>query len=221
MYKVLFVEDEFHIRRIVKEYFLIKGIEVIEAANGLEALQHMNDQIDLILLDIMMPGMNGYEICKEIRSTYKKPIIFISALSQDENQIKGYSLGADDYITKPFKPEILCMKVLAMIKRNKKIEEDLITIGQIKLDKVRHELIINDERKTLKNKEYQLMLYLCNHQNQILPREQILNKIWGYDYFGDLRAVDTYIKKLRRKLGCYSIYQNNSKKWLYARGKRA
>lgn len=206
MYKVLVVEDEYHIRHIITEYFTLNDVEVIEACNGYEALDYIDDSIDLILLDIMMPGIDGYEVCKLLRLKSNKPILFMSALSEDENQLKAYELGADDYITKPFKPSILYAKCMAMIKRDKKLEQDTITLGHIQIDKINHLLIVDDETMELAHKEYELLVYLCEHPNQLLNRIQILNKIWGYDYYGDGRAVDTYIKKLRKRLGKYSYY---------------
>ena len=135
-----------------------------------------------------------------------KPIIFISALQEEQNQLMAYDLGADDYITKPFKPSLLYAKCLAIIKRDKKVEEDIITFGKIKLDKINHLLIIDEKLQVLANKEYELLSYLCQFEGRLLSREQILNHVWGYDYFGDGRAIDTYIKKLRKKLGKYSSY---------------
>ncbi len=206
MYKILIVEDEYHIRNIIHEYFAMKNIEVVEACNGYEALELMNDNIDLILLDIMMPGIDGYEVCKQLRMKSSKPIIFISALQEEQNQLMAYDLGADDYITKPFKPSLLYAKCLAIIRRDKKVEEDIITFGKIKLDKINHLLIIDEKLQILANKEYELLSYLCQYEGRLLSREQILNHVWGYDYFGDGRAIDTYIKKLRKKLGKYSSY---------------
>ncbi|MEG0367340.1 MAG: response regulator transcription factor [Coprobacillus sp.] len=206
MYKILVVEDEYHIRTIIKDYFGARDIEVIEASNGYEALQLIHNQIDLVLLDIMMPGIDGYEVCKQLRLRYQRPIIFISALSQDENQLTAYGLGADDYITKPFMPSILYAKCIAMIKRDQKIEEDILVLGHIKIDRANHILFIDNQAVLLAHKEYELLEYLCQHHDHLLTREQILDKIWGYDYYGDGRAVDTYIKKLRKKLGQYAHY---------------
>lgn len=206
MYKVLIIEDEYHIRHIVHEYFAMKNIEVVEASNGYEALELMNDDIDLVLLDIMMPGIDGYEVCKQLRMKSSQPIIFISALLEEQNQLMAYDLGGDDYITKPFKPSVLYAKCLAMIKRDQKVEDDIMTFGNIQLDKMNHLLIIDENSQFLANKEYELLLYFCECEGRLLPREQILNHVWGYDYFGDGRALDTYVKKLRKKLGKYSNY---------------
>ncbi|MEG0453602.1 MAG: response regulator transcription factor [Coprobacillus sp.] len=206
MYKILVVEDEYHIRNIIKEFFLNRDLMVIEASQGYEALELMNNDIDLILLDIMMPGIDGYEVCKQLRMKYDKPILFISALSEDENQLKAYELGADDYITKPFKLSILYAKSIAIIKRDQKIEDNIMRLGHIMLDKTNHILVIDDNPVVLAHKEYELLEYLFQNHDRLLTREQILDKIWGYDYYGDGRAVDTYIKKIRKKLGKYSHY---------------
>ena len=155
MYKLLVVEDEVLIRDIIKEYFAIRDYEVIEAVDGYDALEKVNQDIDMVLLDIMMPGMDGYETCKKIREKYDMPIIFISALSETDNMLDGYHVGADEAVALP-------------------------------------------------NKEYLLMELFLNNKNQLFTRSQILNKVWGYDYYGDGRAVDTYIKKLRKKLGVHS-----------------
>lgn len=206
MYKIMIVEDEYHIRHIVKEYFRLKGIEVIEASQGYEAIDKMDSSIQLVLLDIMMPGIDGYEVCKQIRQNYDVPLIFISALSEDDNQLKAYELGADDYITKPFQPSILYAKCHAMIKRNLKNEEKYLDFGHVQLDPINHVLVIDHKPIVLAHKEFELLYYLMNNASHLLTREQILDKVWGYDYYGDGRAVDTYIKMLRKKLGCYSHY---------------
>lgn len=206
MYKILIIEDEYHIRAIIKEYFEMKNMKVIEASNGYEGIELIDHSIDLILLDIMMPGIDGYEVCKQLRMKSNKPIMFISALSEDDNQLKAFELGADDYITKPFKPSILYAKVLAMIKRDQKIEETIVTYGKIKINKSNHTLIVDNQEYNLSHKEYELLMYMCTHNNQLLTREQILDNVWGYDYYGNFRAVDTYIKRLRKKLGIYHPY---------------
>lgn len=206
MYQILICEDQKEVRTFIKDYFETKDIKIIEAWNGEEALMKLNHNIDLVLLDIMMPGINGYEVCKQIRETSQVPIIIISALSEEENQLKGYELGADDYMTKPFKPSLLYAKVIAILKRNSLKKEEIITTGHIKLNTYKHELMIDHEYIQLTKKEYALLEYFINHQGMILTREQLLNNIWGYDYFGDGRAVDTYVKRIRKHLGKYSDY---------------
>ena len=206
MYKALMIEDHKEVRDFVKEYFDHKEIEVIEAQNGYEGLAILDDTIDIILLDIMMPGIDGYEVCKQIRSQYNTLIVFISALSEDENQLKAYEYGADDYITKPFKPSLLYAKCLALLKRNKKIETNQLQSGKVILDLDKHILVIEEGNITLTDKEFKLLRYLMKNQGIVLSREKILDTLWGYDYYGDGRAVDTYIKRLRKRLGKYSYY---------------
>lgn len=206
MYKALMIEDHKEVRDFVKEYFDHKEIEVIEAQNGYEGLALLNNTIDIVLLDIMMPGIDGYEVCKQIRNQYDTIIIFISALSEDENQLKAYEYGADDYITKPFKPSLLYAKCLALLKRNKKVEINQIKSGSVLLDLGKHILVIGEDDITLTDKEFKLLHYLMKNQGIVLSREKILDALWGYDYYGDGRAVDTYIKRLRKRLGKYSCY---------------
>lgn len=206
MYQVLLIEDDVDIRHIIKTYFEKREIQIIEACDGHQGLSLMHSQIQLVLLDIMMPGIDGYEVCKQLRLKTEKPIIFMSALSQEENQLMAYQLGADDYIIKPFQLSLLHAKVIAMIKRDQKKEENILTVGHRQLDRINRILIIDQQKITLAHKEYELLEYLCMHVNQLLTRQQILDHIWGYDYYGDGRAVDTYIKKLRKKLGKYACY---------------
>lgn len=199
MYHILLVEDEKLVRDFITKYFNKREIKVIEAANGYDALSLMNEQIDLILLDIMMPGIDGYEVCKQIRNSSNIPIIFISALSLDDNQLLAYELGADDFITKPFKPSILYAKCLAMIKRNYHDNlNDIVKYGLIQLDENFHQVIIDGKKIKFAPKEYALLAYFIKNHDRLLSREQLLNDLWSYDYYGDGRAVDTYIKKLRK-----------------------
>ena len=153
-----------------------------------------------------MPGIDGYEVCKQIRSQYNTLIVFISALSEDENQLKAYEYGADDYITKPFKPSLLYAKCLALLKRNKKIETNQLQSGKVILDLDKHILVIEENDIALTDKEFKLLRYLMENQGIVLSREKILDALWGYDYYGDGRAVDTYIKRLRKRLENYSYY---------------
>lgn len=206
MKKIMLVEDEYHIRKIITEFFSLKGVEIIEAMNGFEAIEKMNQEIDLILLDIMMPGIDGYEVCRQIKSIYETPIMFISALSDEENLLKAYELGADDFLTKPFKPSILYAKCQAIFRRIHKGKEDIIKYGKIAIDTNVHLLIKDEIQIELAPKEYELLLYLCKREGMVVSREVLLNSIWGYDYYGDGRAVDTYIKKIRKKLSPYDYY---------------
>lgn len=206
MKKILIVEDEYGIRNIILEYFKMKNVEVVEAMNGYDALEKIDDDIELVLLDIMMPGIDGYEVCQRIKEKYSIPVIFISALSEEENQLKAYDLGAEDYITKPFLPSVLYAKCKVVLKRMNNKEIQISKYGYIQIDRQLHHLIIGLDSILLTPKEYELLVYLCDHEGQTISRELLLSKIWGYDYYEDGRAVDTYIKKLRKKLGPYAKY---------------
>ncbi|MFV0396014.1 MAG: response regulator transcription factor [Coprobacillaceae bacterium] len=206
MYRILLIEDEKLVRDFIVSYFSNRNMDVIEAKDGYEALEKIQKSYDLILLDIMMPGIDGYEVCKQIRFHKDTPIIFISALSQDDNQLKAYELGADDYITKPFKPSLLYAKCIALIKRDK-IAYNNQMVGKLQINKTYQQIHIENTWVQLTHKEYQVLEYLIKHEGILLSREQILNSIWGYDYYGDARAVDTYVKKLRKKLGKYQYIQ--------------
>lgn len=197
--KVLLIEDEKLIRMFIVEYFRKQGAEVIEASNGYEGLELLDQHIDIVLLDIMMPGIDGYEVCKLIRQKSEVPILFISALSEDDNKLKGYELGADDFISKPFTPSLLYAKCRALLKRVKK-DSKTYDEGIIHVDIDTHEVKIRDQLIQLSHKEYLLLVYFIENKRKILSRDQLLDHIWGYDYYGDQRIVDTYIKKLRKKL---------------------
>lgn len=205
MYHILLIEDDKDIRNIVITYFQKRDMKVVEAMDGYLGLSLMNDSIDLVLLDIMMPGIDGYEVCKQIRQDYKCPIIYISALSEEDNQLKAFELGGDDYIAKPFLPSVLYAKCIAILKRIN-YQSEVKTIHDLKIDYTNHQVYIKDEEIILTHKEYLLLEYFTKNSHQLLSREQILDALWGYDYYGDGRAVDTYVKKLRKKLG---DYQNN------------
>ena len=203
--KVLLAEDEKLIRMFIKEYFHKQEAEVVEACDGYEALTLLDESFDIVLLDIMMPGIDGYEVCKLIRQKSEVPILFISALSEDENKLKGYELGADDFISKPFTPSLLYAKCHALLKRLKK-QSSRLEEGVICVDTDTHEVLIQDKPVALSHKEYQLLVYLIENKRKILSRDQLLDALWGYDYYGDQRIVDTYIKKLRKKIGVASAY---------------
>ena len=197
--RVLLVEDEKLIRVFIVEYFNKQNAEVVEASDGYEALSLLDDAFDIVLLDIMMPGIDGYEVCKLIRQKSDVPILFISALSEDDNKLKGYALGADDFISKPFTPSLLYAKCNALLKRVKK-ENNTIDEGIIHIDEDTHEVFINQESVQLSHKEYTMLIYFIKNKRKILSRDQLLDHIWGYDYYGDQRIVDTYVKKLRKKI---------------------
>lgn len=197
--KVLLIEDEKLIRMFIVEYFDKQKASVVEASDGCEGLSLLDDSFDIVLLDIMMPGIDGYEVCKLIRQKSDVPILFISALSEDDNKLKGYDLGADDFISKPFTPSLLYAKCKALLKRVNK-ENRSLDVGIIHIDEDTHEVYIRDELIQLSNKEYLLLIYFIENRRKILSRDQLLDHIWGYDYYGDQRIVDTYVKKLRKKL---------------------
>ena len=200
--KVLLIEDEKLIRQFIVEYFQKQGEEVIEASDGYEGLSLLDESFDLILLDIMMPGIDGYEVCKQVRQKNDIPILFISALSDDDNKLKGYDLGADDFISKPFTPSLLYAKCNALLKRFKKDEqhETMIEEGILRINDDTHEVFVDEQQTALSHKEYQMLIYFIDNKRKILSRDQLLDHIWGYDYYGDQRIVDTYVKKLRKKL---------------------
>ena len=200
--KVLLIEDEKLIRQFIVEYFQKQGEEVIEASDGYEGLSLLDESFDLILLDIMMPGIDGYEVCKQVRQKNDIPILFISALSDDDNKLKGYDLGADDFISKPFTPSLLYAKCNALLKRFKKDEqhEAMIEEGILRINDDTHEVFVDGQQTALSHKEYQMLIYFIDNKRKILSRDQLLDHIWGYDYYGDQRIVDTYVKKLRKKL---------------------
>lgn len=197
--KVLLIEDEKLIRMFIVEYFDKQKASVVEASDGYEGLSLLDDSFDIVLLDIMMPGIDGYEVCKLIRQKSDVPILFISALSEDDNKLKGYDLGADDFISKSFTPSLLYAKCKALLKRVNK-ENRSLDVGIIHIDEDTHEVYIRDELIQLSNKEYLLLIYFIENRRKILSRDQLLDHIWGYDYYGDQRIVDTYVKKLRKKL---------------------
>ena len=197
--KVLLIEDEKLIRMFIVEYFDKQKASVVEASDGYEGLSLLDDSFDIVLLDIMMPGIDGYEVCKLIRQKSDVPILFISALSEDDNKLKGYDLGADDFISKPFTPSLLYAKCKALLKRVNK-ENRSLDVGIIHIDEDTHEVYIRDELIQLSNKEYLLLIYFIENRRKILSRDQLLDHIWGYGYYGDQRIVDTYVKKLRKKL---------------------
>lgn len=205
--KVLLVEDEKLIRMFIVEYFSKMKATVVEATDGYEALSLFDDTIDIVLLDIMMPGIDGYEVCKLLRQKSEVPILFISALSEEENKLKGYELGADDFISKPFTPSLLYAKCVALFKRVKK-EDDFMSLneGIISVDENTHEVMVDHQLIRLSHKEYMLLVYFMKNKRKILSRDQLLDYVWGYDYYGDQRIVDTYVKKLRKKLLGASSY---------------
>jgi len=205
MKRVLLVEDEARMRMIVKDYLENDDFEVVEARDGMEAINKFREEeVDIILLDLMIPYLDGFAVCKEIRETSDIPIIIITAKEEDEDKIKGFDLGADEYVTKPFSPKVLVARVNSLLKRVEGsigVKKEIIRIGIIEINKLSYEVKVNDEIIVLSPKEYELLTFLVRNKNKVMTREVILDNIWGYDYYGDLRTVDTHIKKLRNKLG--------------------
>lgn len=203
--RVLIVEDEERIREVIKDYFEDADYEVTETGDGLEAIELVDEQdFDLILLDIMLPKIDGFSICRKIRKTKSVPIIIITARSEEDDRLTGYELGADDYVTKPFSPKVLLAKANALIKRVSGTvcnEEGVISMAGITVNQASHTVHIDEKCVGLTPKEYDLLLYLMNNKGKVMSRDTLLSKVWGYDYFGDLRTVDTHIKKLRSKMG--------------------
>ena len=202
--KVLIVDDESLIRSVIKEYLLLENYEVLEAANGLEALEKVsNFDIDIIIMDIMMPKMDGYTACKEIKKLKNNiPFIFLSARNEEYDKLIGFDLGIDDYVTKPFSPRELVARIKAIIKRVERDSKRYECEGLI-LDDLAHEVYIDNKRVNLTPKEYELLKYLIENRNIAISRESLLENLWGYDYYGEDRTIDTHIKTLRNSLGKY------------------
>ena len=203
--KILVVDDESRMRKLVRDFLVKKGYEVLEAGDGEEALDlfYSDTKIALIILDVMMPKMNGWEVCKEIRQTSKVPIIMLTAKCDESDELIGFELGVDEYVTKPFSPKILVARVEAILRRTNAIGQEAVTkeSGGIILDKTAHQVSVDGVEIELSIKEFELLDYFMENKGIALSREKILNGVWGYDYFGDARTVDTHVKKLRSKLG--------------------
>ena len=203
--KILVVDDESRMRKLVKDFLTIKGYQVIEAGDGEEAVEIFFQQKDiaLILLDVMMPKMDGWQVCREIRSYSKVPIIMLTARSDEKDELQGFDLGVDEYISKPFSPKILVARVEAILRRTGKSaqENEVLDVGGIHLDKAAHMVEIDGRSVDLSYKEFELLAYFLENQGIALSREKILNNVWNYDYFGDARTIDTHVKKLRSKMG--------------------
>ena len=202
--KILVVDDESRMRKLVRDLIEKKGYEGLEAADGEEALDlfYADKDISLIILDVMMPKMNGFEVCREIREHSKVPIIMLTAKSAENDELNGFDLGADEYILKPFSPKILVARVEAILRRTNQLEEkQILAAGPIQVDRAAHIVTIDGERVELSYKEFELLTYFMENEGLALSREKILNSVWNYDYFGDARTIDTHVKKLRSKMG--------------------
>ena len=202
--KVLVVDDESRMRKLVKDFLARQGYTVLEAADGMEAMDYFYEDKDiaLIILDVMMPKMDGWQVCREIRMHSKVPIIMLTARSEERDELQGFDLGVDEYISKPFSPKILVARVEAILRRTQGSgNADEISAGGIVVDKAAHTVMSDGSPVDLSFKEFELLTYFMENQGIALSREKILNNVWNYDYFGDARTIDTHVKKLRSKLG--------------------
>lgn len=202
--KILVVDDESRMRKLVRDFLVKAGYDVVEAGDGEEALDLFFQQKDiaLIVLDVMMPKMDGWQVCREVRNYSKVPIIMLTARSDERDELQGFQLGVDEYISKPFSPKILVARIEAILRRTKQLgNEDVISCGGIRVDKAAHQVWIDGKTVELSYKEFELLTYFVENQGIALSREKILNHVWNYDYFGDARTIDTHVKKLRSKMG--------------------
>ncbi|MCQ2406922.1 MAG: response regulator transcription factor [Oscillospiraceae bacterium] len=208
--KLLVVDDEMNIRRVVREYAEFKGYEVDEAADGMEAVTKAKEtDYDVIIMDIMMPRFDGYSVCKEIRKTKNTPIIMLSARAEEYDKLYGFELGIDDYVVKPFSPKELMARVKAVTSRKAAQQPavpERMTFEGLQIDMAGREVYVNGQKANMTPKEYDLLFYLVKNRNIALTRDKLLEEVWGYDFFGDDRTVDTHIKMLRNSLGEYRKY---------------
>lgn len=202
--KILVVDDESRMRKLVKDFLVKSNYEVVEAEDGSAALDIFFEQKDiaLIILDVMMPKIDGWQVCREIRSYSKVPIIMLTAKADERDELQGFQLGVDEYISKPFSPKILVARVEAILRRTNQVgNEEVIEVGGIQLNKAAHMVMIDGKPVDLSYKEFELLAYFMENRGIALSREKILNNVWDYDYFGDARTIDTHVKKLRSKMG--------------------
>lgn len=207
--KVLVVDDESRMRKLVHDFLAKKGYEVLEAGDGEEAIDifFQEKEIALVILDVMMPKMDGWQVCKEIRQYSQVPVIMLTAKSEEQDELNSFDIGADEYITKPFSPKVLVARVEALLRRSSQMgAQDVIIAGDIEIDKAAHTVQVKQNLIELSFKEFELLLYFVENQGIALSREKILNHVWNYDYFGDARTIDTHVKKLRSKLGKNADY---------------
>lgn len=201
--KVLMVDDEARMRKLVKDFLAIKGYKVIEAEDGEQAVDifFKEKDIGLVILDVMMPKMDGWEVCRTLRRYSQVPIIMLTARSEERDELLGFELGVDEYISKPFSPKILVARIEAILRRGNAGTGEILEAAGIRVDKDTHEASVDGQPVDLSNKEFELLTYFMENQGMALSREKILNNVWNYDYFGDARTIDTHVKKLRSKLG--------------------
>lgn len=207
--KILVVDDESRMRKLVRDFLVRQNYEVLEAGDGEEAVDvfFANKDIALVILDVMMPKMDGWEVCREIRKHSKVPVIMLTARGDERDELTGFDLGADEYISKPFSPKILVARVEAILRRTNAVSaEDIMRAGEIEVNKAAHQVTVSGKQVDLSFKEFELLAYFIENQGLALSREKILNNVWNYDYFGDARTIDTHVKKLRSKLGSAGEY---------------
>ena len=201
--KILVVDDESRIRKIIRDFLVREGYVVCEAEDGEAALDIFcsNNDIDLIIMDVMMPKMDGWQLCKEVRKLSKVPILMLTAKSEEQDELKGFELGVDEYISKPFSPKILTARVNALLRRTTGDSEEILDIAGITVNKIAHTVTIDGKEIDLSFKEFELLTYFMENRGIALSREKILNNVWNYDYYGDARTIDTHVKTLRSKMG--------------------
>ena len=205
---ILVVDDEQRMRKLVRDFLTKKDFQVLEAADGEEAIDIFmeNKDIALVILDVMMPKMDGWQTCREIRQYSQVPIIMLTARGEETDELRGFELGVDEYISKPFSPKILVARVQALWRRSMAASEETLEYGGIVLNRSAHEVLIDGKKTDLSFKEFELLSYFMENKDIALSRERILNHVWDYDYFGDARTIDTHVKKLRSKMGSYGSY---------------
>lgn len=202
--KILVVDDESRMRKLVRDFLVKKGFAVLEAEDGARAVDIFFEEkdISLLILDVMMPKMDGWEVCREIRQYSKVPIVMLTARADERDELLGFELGVDEYISKPFSPKILVARVEAILRRsNLGSQDDVTEAGGIRVDKAAHQVTMDGVPMELSFKEFELLAYFVENEGIALSREKILNSVWNYDYFGDARTIDTHVKKLRSKMG--------------------
>ena len=201
--KILIADDESRMRKLIKDFLTMKNYAIIEAENGEQAVEifFADKNIDMVILDVMMPKMDGYQACRMIREYSKVPIVMLTAKSEERDELQGFECGADEYISKPFSPKILVARVEAILRRSGQDKGEMLEAGGICIDKEAHEVTVDGEPVELSFKEFELLCYFLENKGLALSREKILNHVWNYDYFGDARTIDTHVKKLRSKMG--------------------
>ena len=206
--KILVVDDESRMRKLVKDFLNRAGYQVLEAGDGEEAVDvfFSTKGIDLLVLDVMMPRMDGWEVVREIRKVSEVPIIMLTAKDQENDELQGFDMGVDEYISKPFSPKILVARIEAILRRTRQQDGEVLKAGGIVLDEAAHMVTIDDKSIDLSFKEFELLSYFMKNEGRALTRENILNQVWNYDYFGDARTIDTHVKKLRNKMGSKGAY---------------